>query len=212
MSVERKKAIYEVCVKYDVIIVEDDPYYALQAGEYSLPDARPKSSSSETDEEFLKSLIPSFLRYDYQGRVVRIDTFSKTICPGSRLGYITSNPIFSERFLRANESSTQAPCGFAQALVAKLLVEEWGMPGWYRWLKGLKAQYRDRRDVLVDNLLQFGGAQLEKRMENGTIELRTQAKVENDEWVAAKTLLSFVPPQGGMFGAFLISSRPCVAR
>lgn len=202
MTAQRKKQIYEICVKYDVIIVEDDPYYALQAGEYSLPDSRPKISSTESDEAFLKSLVPSFLRYDYQGRVVRIDTFSKTICPGSRLGYITSNPVFSERFLRANESSTQAPCGFSQALVAKLLVEEWGMTGFYRWLKGLKAQYRDRRDNLVDNLLQNSHAQLETRKAaDGVIQLRTAARVQNDEWVESKTLLSFVPPQGGMFGA-----------
>lgn len=159
MSAARKQAVFNVASKWDVIIVEDDreshsssaltrtdprisAYYFLQAGEYSPPPTAFDSSSrkepkkAESDEEFLKSLVPSYLKFDTEGRVIRIDTFSKTICPGSRLGFITANPIFCERMLRANESSTQAPCGFGQALVTKLLVEEWGMTGYLRWLKG----------------------------------------------------------------------------
>lgn len=61
---------------------------------------------------------------------------AETIAPGSRMGWITANPLFIERMERANESSTQAGSGFTQAFVAKLLVEEWGMTGWLRWLKG----------------------------------------------------------------------------
>jgi len=96
--------------------------------------AQPKKT--ETDAEFLASLVPSYLKLDYQGRVVRIDTFSKTICPGSRLGWTTCNPLFAERLERANESSTQAASGFAQALVGGLLAEQWGFEGYLRWLKG----------------------------------------------------------------------------
>lgn len=94
MSAERKKAIYALCVKYDVIIVEDDrassasplrsqsdlflaAYYFLQAGEYEAPDSRARKNA-ETDDEFLASLVPSYLKFDYQGRVIRIDTFSSS--------------------------------------------------------------------------------------------------------------------------------------
>lgn len=141
MSAERKKIIYEICCRYDVIIVEDDPYYFLQAGPYQLPSSRVSTTSTPSDDEFLASLVPSFLAYDYQGRVIRIDTFSKTICPGSRLGWITSNALFGERLLRAFESVSQAPSGFSQSLVAKLLVDEWKMPGYFRWLKGIQVSF-----------------------------------------------------------------------
>ena len=30
LSVKRRKAIYEICVEYDVLIIEDDPYWYLQ--------------------------------------------------------------------------------------------------------------------------------------------------------------------------------------
>lgn len=53
----------------DVIIVEDDPYYFLQAAPYVAKTSRASIATAlETDDEFLDSLVPSFLRYDYQGR------------------------------------------------------------------------------------------------------------------------------------------------
>ncbi|KAK4047631.1 hypothetical protein OIV83_005289 [Microbotryomycetes sp. JL201] len=210
MTAERKRKIYEICVKYDVIIAEDDPYYFLQAGEYGADEAKP--TKTETDEEFLASLVPSYLHFDFQGRVIRIDTFSKTIAPGSRLGWTTANPVFIERLQRANESSTQSASGFAQAMVAKLLVDEWGMTGWFRWLKGLKAQYRDRRDLLVNCLLEQGHAGLDTRASSdGPARVfqwlpkdrrRRDEKgfLTDDEKSGHRApLLSFVAPQGGMF-------------
>ncbi|GAA6006112.1 hypothetical protein JCM10207_000527 [Rhodosporidiobolus poonsookiae] len=223
MTVERKKAIYDLAVKYDVIIVEDDPYYFLQAPEYerggsTRGQSKPKKTPS--DEEFLAKLVPSYLHLDYQGRVIRIDTFSKTICPGSRLGWTVANPIFAERLERANESSTQSASGFAQALVGKLLAEEWGFEGYLRWLKGIRAQYGSRRDAMVDALLDHASAHLETRATAGAAsegwkaaaghvyELYTKDGRARDEkgFVtgekgarAGKKVLSFVAPQGGMF-------------
>ena len=47
--------------------------------------------------------------------------------------------------------STQAPCGFGQALVAQLLIT-WKPDGYVRWLRGLCQQYTDRRDYFIDLL------------------------------------------------------------
>lgn len=174
---------------------------------------------------------------------------TETICPGSRLGWITTNPIFAERMQRANESSTQAGSGFTQAFVAKLLVEEWGMTGWLRWLKGeltasedgqeltektstgLKAQYRDRRDMLVDCLLDQGHAGLDSRASSSFASSSEQVfewctkdqRRRNEKGYLAemsekgaltaskggKTLLSFVAPQGGMFGELCLLPSLC---
>ncbi len=32
MPIERKRELYAICSEYDVIIIEDDPYYYLQFG------------------------------------------------------------------------------------------------------------------------------------------------------------------------------------
>jgi hypothetical protein len=53
----------------DIIIVEDDPYYFLQEGPYTLPSERSGKSKdlafSHSDEEYIASLAPSFLSYVY---------------------------------------------------------------------------------------------------------------------------------------------------
>lgn len=77
MPAARKKAIYDICKRHDIIIVEDDPYYFLQ-----LPTYKPRSASSPSDKLSLEkldilSLEPSFLRYDEDGRVIRLESFSK---------------------------------------------------------------------------------------------------------------------------------------
>lgn len=88
---------------------------------------------------------------DTQGRVIRLDTFSKTIAPGVRLGWFTCNLLFAERLERHGETSTQAPCGLGQSLVTKLLLT-WKYDGYVRWLRGLRIQYGLRRDLFIDIL------------------------------------------------------------
>ncbi|CBF74591.1 hypothetical protein AN4156.2 [Aspergillus nidulans FGSC A4] len=121
----------------DIIIVEDDPYYFLQYPPYS-----PSANFSATEFQpldtasSLKSLTPSFLSLDTQSRVIRLESFSKTVFPGLRLGYFVANPLFTERLLRATEVETQDPAGLSQAFILALL-KKWGR------------QYRVRRDWIV---------------------------------------------------------------
>lgn len=113
LSVERRKEIYAIASKYDVIIVEDDPYWYLQYPsavveeaksrglEVSPSAARPTYKPTKSSGyQFLDSLTPSFLSIDTDGRVIRLDTFSKTIAPGCRMGWITAQPAIIERLLR----------------------------------------------------------------------------------------------------------------
>lgn len=175
----------------------------------------------------MRSLSPSYLTFDYQGRVIRLDTFSKTVAPGCRLGWITSNARFAERLLRASETSTQQPSGFTQVVVGKIL-ENWGMDGWIRWLRGLRAEYRERRDVTVDafhdnfkieavrsndrHAALTTGQVSKSRVTFIGYEKYSSAKrtplrtVDLDEKFAnfglsegRKPLISFSPPEGGMF-------------
>ncbi|KAI0471073.1 pyridoxal phosphate-dependent transferase [Xylariaceae sp. FL0804] len=134
LSLQRRKDIYALCSKYDVIIIEDDPYWYLQYPSAEAEEAKarnqpiPQSSAPANTLEkksgfpFLDSLVPSFLGVDVDGRVVRLDTFSKTVAPGCRLGWITAAPEVCERILRVSESGTQQPSGFVQAFVAETIM------------------------------------------------------------------------------------------
>ena len=68
LSIERKRHLLEIASKYDLLIVEDDPYSYFVFDE-------------STDKTSLKAL-------DKEGRVIYISTISKILAPGLRIGWI----------------------------------------------------------------------------------------------------------------------------
>jgi len=215
MGLQRKQEIYDVCVEFDVIIVEDDPYYFLQMPTYVPKEIRKASNTVAPDPEtHIANLVPSFVKIDYQGRVIRLDTFSKTIAPGSRLGWFTCNPVFRDRLLMHGQTSIQGPAGLSQALVAQLLLT-WKYEGFTRWLQGLGREYSNRRDVLIDAL--YDAFDLHTTTSHGGIWEGCQAfdaypKLGPGEKSAlsSKPLFSFIAPTAGMFVwvKFNFPSRP----
>ncbi|KAG5654862.1 hypothetical protein KAF25_010986 [Fusarium avenaceum] len=146
ISTQRRRELYAVCVEFDIIIVEDDPYYCLQYPKFT-PNAD-QTFQPVSSEDFIASLVPSFLSMDTQGRVIRLESFSKTLFPGLRLGYFVANPVFTERLLRVTEVETQDPAGLSQAFTLALF-DSWGINGYLKWLQSLQYQYKTRRDWLI---------------------------------------------------------------
>ncbi|KAG7813537.1 hypothetical protein KL921_001083 [Ogataea angusta] len=145
---ERRKAIYEIACKHDFIIVEDEPYYFLQMDEYKKNAGEP---AAVTHEEFLAALVKSFSSMDVEGRVVRLDSFSKVLAPGARLGWIVAQKPLLERFVRLHEVTIQTASGFTQTLVSGLL-GRWGQKGYLDWLIGLRKEYTIKRNFTIDSL------------------------------------------------------------
>ncbi|KAK0453901.1 pyridoxal phosphate-dependent transferase [Armillaria borealis] len=211
MEAQRKKEIYDICVEFDVIIVEDDPYYFLQQSPYVPKDQRHRRRCLLFDldrREVYRSTRTEFLevRFDYQGRVIRLDTFSKTVAPGCRLGWYTCNPQFAERLERAGETGTAAPCGFSQVMVASLLLN-WHYEGYIRWLRALRLQYQQRRDAFIDALadafqldmgIEINGHRKGSLVYHASLKPERQFS-EKSSMRYSKPLFSFVPPSSGMF-------------
>ncbi|EXJ93947.1 hypothetical protein A1O1_02340 [Capronia coronata CBS 617.96] len=230
LSVKRRKEIYSLCQKYDIIIVEDDPYWYLQypSGNRLSMKARGKpvsenfpidpahnynasSGGKSSGFDFLDSLVPSYLSMDVDGRVVRLDTFSKTVAPGCRLGWITAQPDVVERIQRITETSTQQPSGFVQSLIAELIMgpsksgdpgkggskdgSGWKVDGWVRWLEGLRGNY-ERRMQLMSTILEDGKYLIQSSRRGS----RLSASDEEEYEVLHKTqLYDFAYPMAGMF-------------
>ncbi|KAJ8103151.1 pyridoxal phosphate-dependent transferase [Lipomyces tetrasporus] len=155
MSVQRRSEIYNICVKYDLVIIEDDPYYFLQMSDY-IPGADPGVVQvPKTNDEFLTTLLPSMLSMDTQGRVLRLDSFSKVAAPGLRCGWITGSDGFVERVLRHNEVGLQFPSGVSMAVLHSMLTEAWGQDGYLDWLVNLRAEYTSRRNAIVSAMDKF---------------------------------------------------------
>lgn len=134
---------------------------------------------------------------DTQGRVIRLDSFSKTLFPGLRLGYFVANPVFTERLLRATEVETQDPAGLSQAFALGLL-QEWGIDGYLTWLQNLQFQYRTRRDWLLDAFdAHFDLLPAEKSPMPEAQGLVVCVKSSHGDKI--KPVFSFVDPGAGMF-------------
>ncbi|KAL9943809.1 hypothetical protein D7B24_003906 [Verticillium nonalfalfae] len=145
---ERRRAVYAVCQKHDVYIIEDEPYYFLQMQPYAGKDA-PVPPPPASVDQFLADLVPSLLSMDTDGRVLRMDSFSKVLVPGSRLGWITASAQMVERYIRHAEVANQGPSGFSQVMLWKLLDETWGHEGYLKWLIDLRMSYTRRRNMLL---------------------------------------------------------------
>jgi DNA-binding transcriptional MocR family regulator len=166
---------------------------------------------------FLDSLVPSYLSIDTEGRVVRLDTFSKTIAPGCRLGWLTAQPRIVERILRIAETTTQQPSGFVQSMVAELIMGRhggdcdskadaqdasgWKVDGWVRWLEGLRGQY-ERRMQDMCTVLEEGKYIVveENRGQHRTLRVRNLHRESIDEWeiVNKIQMYDFHFPRGGI--------------
>ncbi|QIX02527.1 hypothetical protein AMS68_008044 [Peltaster fructicola] len=237
LSLQRRRDIYALCQKYDILICEDDPYWYLQfptatamntvttsaEGNVSFNpevemfangEPRPEGWKS-SGYKFLDSIVPSSVNIDTDGRVIRLDTFSKTVAPGCRLGWITAQPALIERILRLTEGSTQQPSGFVQSMIGELLLgpdqsgishrggkgglpdaQGWKADGWIRWVEGLRGNYERRMNKMA-SLLDAGRYAVKSGRRNSL----DQAADDIDEWsVVEKTeLFSFNWPLGGMF-------------
>ena len=86
MFAQRRRDIYRVCQKHNLIIIEDDPYYFLQMDPYN---GRPTPIHDHNPSQLLDNLIPSFLSLDVDGRVLRLDSLSKVFLSYS---WLTGRP------------------------------------------------------------------------------------------------------------------------
>lgn len=226
LSIERRREIYALCQKYDVVIIEDEPYWNLQFPSAYAMEACQSASQAEPAHNriynangrssgyaFLDSLVPSYLSIDTEGRVVRLDTFSKTVAPGSRLGWITAQPAVIERLARITEVTTQQPSGFVQSMIAGMLMGKqegddhgaraimetngsgWQMDGWVRWLEGLRGGYERRMNSMCTILDE------NKYLFSHSPEVPAVAGDHTEEWEVVDRLqmFDFVWPKAGMF-------------
>lgn len=134
---------------------------------------------------------------DHQGRVIRLESFSKTIFPGLRLGYFIANPKFTERLLRATEVETQDPSGLSQAFALALLTE-WKVDGYLGWMHNICCQYHARRDWLLELIARkfvlVEAAQSPIPTADGLV-----ACLKSPTTGELKPVFSFVAPVAGMF-------------
>jgi 2-aminoadipate transaminase len=84
MSFEKRKAVYALAQKYNVVIIEDNPYGDLR---------------------FEGEDIPSIKSMDTDGRVVYVGSFSKILAPGLRVGYVSGPASIVQKIIVCKQVS-----------------------------------------------------------------------------------------------------------
>eukprot|EP00842_Homolaphlyctis_polyrhiza_P000867 jgi/Hompol1/1781/HPOL_002758-RA len=125
---ERKKQIYDIARKYNIIIIEDDPYYYLQ----------------------FDKRTPSYFSFDTDGRVLRSDSFSKVLSAGARLGWMSGPKQLIDMVVLHGMASNLHPSGISQIVIGSLL-EKWGIEGFNRHCDGVSAFYKTKLDAFLES-------------------------------------------------------------
>lgn len=127
MSLERRIALLEWASRHRALIVEDD-----YDGEFRF-EGRPLES--------LKSL-------DRNDVVAYVGTFSKTIFPELRLGYVVPPASLAADFLKAKQINDWHGCSLTQAALARFMLDG----DFNKHLRRVQKYYAERRETLLSFL------------------------------------------------------------
>ena len=131
LALDKRRRLLEWADRRDVLIVEDDPYGSLYF----------ENVATAAETRPLKA-------DDVNGRVLYLSTFSKTLAPGFRVGWMTAAPMLIDRFDTAKQSVDLTSGILDQRLVYEAvrrgIVE--------RLAPKLRARYRHKCDVMEQAL------------------------------------------------------------
>lgn len=134
LSLERRRVLIELADRYGVPIVEDDPYGQLRYDGDHLPPIVVMDSQFRDDE------TPC-----YRGNVIYLSTFSKTLAPGLRLGWVVAPPEVIGKLVQAKQGADLHTATFNQVVAHE--VSRGGFLG--RHIRLIREVYGKRRDLML---------------------------------------------------------------
>jgi 2-aminoadipate transaminase len=140
LSQERRHQLILLADKYGIPIVEDDPYGQLRyEGDHIAPLLVSDRENLRRDNGFS------------MGNVIYLSTFSKTLAPGLRLGWIVAPPKIISKLVQLKQGADLHTSTFAQ-YVAFEVARGGFLDQHVRLIRGV---YRQRRDVMLQTLAEF---------------------------------------------------------
>jgi DNA-binding transcriptional MocR family regulator len=129
-SLARRRAVLELANRYNLLIIEDNPYGEL-VYEGEVP--------------------PTYKSLDRSGRVIYLGSYSKTFIPGIRIGWIAGAAPLLEKVVLAKQTTDLCSSSLGQRLAYAL-----SQKGYVdAHVKRLVGQYRQKRDAMLGAMDQY---------------------------------------------------------
>ena len=126
-SLQRRRELVELATWYGIPVIEDNPYGELR---------------------FEGEILPSLKSMDTAGLVIGTGTFSKTFCPGMRIGWLVAEPEIIEKYVLIKQGADLCTSLRSQMEV-DMFMERYDFEGNLQKLTDL---YRKRRNAMVESL------------------------------------------------------------
>lgn len=135
MSVEKRKAIYEIARDNGIFIIEDNPY-----GELTFDGVK----------------LPTIKSFDKEGVVLYSGSFSKILAPGLRLGYLIAPKAFSEKVVLGKQvSDVHTPC-----LPQLLALEFMNRYDIVELIEKMRELYKKKCNLMIDAMKKYLPAEI----------------------------------------------------
>ncbi|GGI64027.1 PLP-dependent aminotransferase family protein [Limosilactobacillus sp. RRLNB_1_1] len=130
MVEERRKKLAELAEKYDVYVLEDNPYGEIRfAGQH----------------------VPAVKSFDKSGHVFYMSTFSKTLAPGFRLGWVVADKDVVNKLTVLKQSADLHTDNLGQYAVAQFLADN----DLDAHVKEISDLYGKRKDLMLAGIKKY---------------------------------------------------------
>lgn len=126
LSAEKRRALVALAAEHEIAIFEDDPYVELRFGGEPLP---------------------TMLSLDRADRVIYASSFSKTVCPGIRVGYLVGPETLIARIAKLATNTYISPNMVAQSIVNEFVRADDGA-AFERSVATVKSALQERAQAL----------------------------------------------------------------
>ncbi|MCL5780924.1 MAG: PLP-dependent aminotransferase family protein [Bacillota bacterium] len=126
-SLERRQRFMELVNRYEIPVIEDNPYGELR---------------------FEGEMLPALKSFDTKGLVIFISTFSKVFCPGLRIGWIAADANFLKKYILIKQGADLHTSSISQGEIAKF-IELYNLDA---NIEKIKKVYRRRRDIMLKTM------------------------------------------------------------
>lgn len=130
MSVARRQQLAKLAKRYQIPVIEDNPYGELR---------------------FEGDSYPAIKSFDDEGWVIYLGSFSKTFCPGYRIGWMCAKPEILHKFVLIKQASDLQCSSIAQREIAQYL-QQYDLN---EHIAKIRQVYKQRRDLMLESIHKY---------------------------------------------------------